>query len=102
MSPETRSAIHEKRVCDVAARITLAILGGALERGVAERLVRVKGRVGQSFDRIILELGAVGEKEKGKRGVVMAEGIVVQEGVEDVVDEVMDEAREEVGSEMEV
>lgn len=95
MSPETRSAIHEKRVCDVAARITLAILGGALERGVAERLVRVKGRVGQSFDRIILELGTVGEKEKGKRGVVMAEGI------EDVVDEVMDEAREEVGSEME-
>jgi len=103
LSPETRSAIHEKRACDVAARITLAILGGALERGVAERLVKVKGKVGQSFDKIILELGTVAEKEKekAKKAVVVSEAIVVEDGIEDPIEEGMEEVREEVGSEME-
>lgn len=103
MSPETRSAIHEKRVCDVAARITLAILGGALERAVAERLVKVKGKVGQSFDKIILELGTVAEKEKekAKKAAAVSEAIVVEDVIEDPIDEAMDEARDEDDSEME-
>lgn len=62
LSPERRSAIHEGRVCEIAARMTLAILGGALPKTLAQTLQRHKGKVGQSYDKIILELGTATEK----------------------------------------
>ena len=62
LSPETRGAIHERRVCELAARMTLAILGGALPKTFSQGLLRHKAKVGQSYDRIIVELGAVVEK----------------------------------------
>jgi hypothetical protein len=62
LSPERRSAIHEQRVCELAARMTLAVLGSALPKAFAQTLQRHKGKVGQSYDKIILELGTPAEK----------------------------------------
>jgi hypothetical protein len=62
LSPEQRSAIHERRICEIAARMTLAILGGALPKTFAQTLQRHKGKVGQSYDKIILELGTPGKE----------------------------------------
>ena len=62
LSPEARSALHEKRICDLAARMTLAVLGGALPKSFAQTLQRHKGKIGQSYDKVILELGALVEK----------------------------------------
>ena len=97
LSSETRGAIHEKRVCDIAARMTLAILGGALPKQFAETLQKYKGKVGQSYDKIILELGPIPEKAKPKAKPV-ENAIVVEE--EDPIEDVVEDAIE-VGSEME-
>jgi hypothetical protein len=56
LSPETRGAIHERRVCELAARMTLAVLGGTLPKQFIQTLLLHKGKVGQSYDKIILEL----------------------------------------------
>ena len=67
LSPETRGAIHERRVCELAARMTLAVIGGALAESFAQTLLRYKGKVGQSYDKVILELGAVAGKSQGAK-----------------------------------
>src|SRR5271168_4216987 len=38
--PETREAIHEKRVCEIAARVVLAILAASLPKTFAEQLLK--------------------------------------------------------------
>jgi hypothetical protein len=88
LSPETRGAIHERRVCDLAGKIVLAILGGALPKTFTPLLQKFKGKVGQSYDKIILELGAVAEKPAVAKKAVMP--IVEKEAQEEI----------EVGSEM--
>ena len=80
LSPETRSAIHERRVCELAARMTLAILSGALPKSFAQTLQRHKGKVGQSYDKIILELGV--DKPMEKPAVKKSDPVVVEEAVE--------------------
>ena len=96
-SNETRGAIHEKRVCDIAARMTLAILGGALPKQFAETLYKYKGKVGQSYDKIILELGPIPDKAKPK-AKPMENAVVVED--EDPIEDIVEDAIE-VGSEME-
>lgn len=92
LSPETRGAIHERRVCDIAGKIVLAILGGALPKTFIPILQKFKGKVGQSYDKIILELGAVPEQKAlvAKKAATPASP-VVERGVLDEI---------EVGSEM--
>jgi hypothetical protein len=80
LSPETRGAIHERRVCELAARITLAILGGALPKSFTQTLQRHKGKVGQSYDKIILELGV--DKPAEKAVAKKSAPVVVEEAVE--------------------
>jgi len=103
LSAETRGAIHEKRVCDIAARITLAILGGALPKSFTETLQKYKGKVGPSYDKIILELGSIAEKEKPKKKPDQIAAVAVTDPVEDPIEEaaVDDDAMMEAGSEME-
>jgi hypothetical protein len=103
LSAETRGAIHEKRVCDIAARITLAILGGALPKSFAETLQKYKGKVGPSYDKIILELGSIAEKEKPKKKPEQISAGAVADPAEDPIEDaaVDDDAMMDVGSEME-
>jgi hypothetical protein len=86
LSPETRSAIHERRVCDLAARMTLAILGGALPKQTALTLQRHKGKVGQSYDKIILELTPAPEKPVKKPAPAPAR--LVEDAMKAVVEDV--------------
>ena len=72
LSPATRGAIHEKRVCDLAARMTLAVMSGVLPQSFVQTLQRHKGKLGQSYDKIILELGA----EKREKPVKKSEAVV--------------------------
>ena len=67
LSPEARGIIHEKRICELAAKMTLAILGDMLPRTFAQTLQRHKGKLGQSYDKIILELGSLVEKPAVKK-----------------------------------
>jgi hypothetical protein len=82
LSPETRGAIHERRVCELAARMTLAVLGGTLPKTFSQTLLRHKGKVGQSYDKIILELGV--EKPVEKSVAKKVEPAVVMEVEENV------------------
>jgi len=90
--PETREAIHEKRLCEIAARVVLAILAGSLPKPFAEQLLKHKGRVGQSYDRILLELGISEPKnvtKKSEKKVIEHKEPVVEEEervMEDVVE----------------
>ena len=88
LSPETRGAIHERRVCDLAGKIVLAVLGGALPKTFTPLLQKYKGKLGQSYDKVILELGAVAEKP------VVAKKAATPIVERDVLEEI------EVGSEM--
>ena len=81
LSPETRGAIHERRVCELAARMTLAILGGALPKQFVQTLLLHKGKVGQSYDKIILELGVEKSGEKPVKKTAEP-AIVVEDGHE--------------------
>lgn len=92
LSPETRGAIHERRVCDLAGKMVLAILGGALPKTFTPILHNVKGKVGQSYDKIVLELGAVPEQKVAavKKAPTPASHVVEREILEQI----------EVGSEM--
>jgi hypothetical protein len=94
LSPETRVAIHEKRICDLAARMTLAVLGGSLPKTFTQTLLQYKGKVGQSYDKIILELGM--EKPVVKKVAPVA----VVEDEEDIVVEAVIHDEIEVESEM--
>jgi uncharacterized membrane protein YsdA (DUF1294 family) len=84
LPPETRGAIHERRICELAARMTLAVLGGVVPKTFAQTLLRHKGKVGQSYDRVIVELGVVVEKPVVKVAKP-AETEVITDVVEDVV-----------------
>jgi hypothetical protein len=86
LSPEARSALHEKRVCELAARMTLAILGGALPKSFAQNLQQHKGKVGSSYDKVILELGALTDKPVPAR-----KPEIVQEPMEEMIEVAMDE-----------
>jgi hypothetical protein len=57
LPPEARGAIHEKRVIELGAKMVLAILGGALPKSFSQTLLLHKGKAGQSFDKLLLELG---------------------------------------------
>ena len=57
LPPEARGAIHEKRVIELGAKIVLAVLSGALPQSFAQTLLHHKGKTGQSFDKLLLELG---------------------------------------------
>jgi len=83
--PETRGAIHERRLCDLAARMTLAILGGALPKTFTQTLQKHKGKVGQSYDKIILELGTIPEKPAAPKKT--AEPVEVVEEVASEMDD---------------
>ena len=65
-SPETRGVIHEKRVCELAGRLTLAVLAGVMPKSFAQTLQKFKGKVGHSYDKLILELEPEKAKEKPK------------------------------------
>lgn len=80
LSPETRGAIHERRVCELAAKMTLAVLGGTLPKSFTQTLQRHKGKVGQSYDKIILELGV--DKPVEKAVAKKSDPVVVEEAVE--------------------
>jgi len=82
LSPEARSALHEKRVCDLAARMTLAVLGGALPKSFAQNLQQHKGKVGQSYDKVILELGVVPEKPAPAKKPEIVQEPVMEDMVE--------------------
>jgi len=82
LPPETRGAIHERRICELAARMTLGVLGGVVPKTVAQTLLRQKGKVGQSYDKVIVELGTVVEKP-----VVKVAKTVEPEVITDVVED---------------
>lgn len=87
LPPETRGAIHERRICELAARVTLAVLGGVVPKTVAQTLLLHKGKVGQSYDKVIVELGTVVEKPvvkvtKTVEPEVVVEDAVVGDGIE--------------------
>jgi len=90
LSPEARGAIHEKRICDLAARMTLAVLGNALPKSFAQTLHRYKGKLGQSYDKIILELGGMVEKPVVKKADPVAAEPVVTGDVIEVASEMDD------------
>jgi hypothetical protein len=98
LSPETRGAIHERRICDLAARMVLAILGGSLPKTFADILGKYKSKVGQSYEKIILELGM--EKPVVKK--VKAVPAAVVEDAEDPIEDIVVEEIIVVGSEMDV
>ena len=85
LSPEARGAIHEKRICELAARITLAVLGGVVPRSFSKTLQRHKGKIGQSYDKIMLELGDVEipMERKSVDHMVMDEEIEILSQIED-------------------
>lgn len=95
LPPETRAAIHERRICELAARMTLAVLGGVVPKSVAQTLLRHKGKVGQSYDKVIIELGATGEKP-----AVKVAKTVEPEVIPDVVEEAVTGDANEVASQM--
>ena len=55
--------VAEKRLCELAGKMVLAVLGKVLDGGVRERLGRNRGRLGGSFREVVAFL-----EEKGKRG----------------------------------
>jgi len=57
LPPEARGAVHEKRVIELGAKMVLAVLGGALPKSFTQTLLHHKGKAGQSFDKLLLELG---------------------------------------------
>jgi hypothetical protein len=101
-SPETRGAIHEKRICDLAARIVLAVLGGSLPKSFAQTLQRHKSKIGPSYDKIIIELGV--EKPAVKKTAPVASAAaeeIIEDAPEDaVMEEIVAEEAIEVRSEM--
>jgi hypothetical protein len=66
LSPETRGAIHEKRVCELAARMTLGVIASSLPKTIGQTLLQHKGKLGQSYDKVVLELGIIPESNVGK------------------------------------
>ena len=58
--------------------MTLAVLGHALPKSFAQTLQIHKGKVGQSYDKIILELGLPSEKPPVKK----VDPVVVEEAAE--------------------
>jgi hypothetical protein len=91
LPPEARGAIHEKRVIDLGAKIVLAVLGGALPKTFAQTLLHHKGKVGQSFDKLLFELGV---ESKPVEKVVVPKPAVVE--VDPVVVEEEEQAEVEV------
>jgi hypothetical protein len=69
--------------------MTLAILSGALPKSFVQTLQRHKGKVGQSYDKIILELGV--DKSMEKAAVKKSDPVVVEEAV-DVASQIEDDA----------
>src|SRR5271155_4074875 len=96
LPPETRGAIHERRICELAERMTLAVLGGVVPKTFAQTLLRHKGKVGQSYDRVIVELGVVVEKPVVK----VAKRAETEEVIPDVVEDVVAGDAIEVASQM--
>jgi len=96
LPPETRGAIHERRICELAARMTLPVLGGVVPKTFAQTLLRDKGKVGQSYDRVIVELGVVMEKPVVK----VAKPVETEEVIPDVVEDVVAGDAVEVASQM--
>jgi len=94
LPPEARGAIHEKRVIDLGAKMVLAILGRALPKTFAETLLHHKGKAGQSFDKLLFELGVESkpvEKAVEPKPVapVEVEPVIIEEqGVEQVKEQV--------------
>jgi hypothetical protein len=95
LPPEARGAIHEKRVIELGAKMVLAVLGGALPKSFAQTLLHHKGKAGQSFDKLLFELGAESkpvekavEKAAVPKPVAMEEDEVVVEEVEQIEAEV--------------
>jgi hypothetical protein len=95
LPPETRGAIHERRICELAARMTLAVLGGVVPKTFVQTLLRHKGKVGQSYDKVIVELGVVVEKP-----VVKVVKTVEPEVISDVVEDAVVEDAISVASQM--
>jgi hypothetical protein len=76
--------------------MTLAVLGGSLPKAFAQTLQEHKGKVGQSYDKIIIELGV--DKPVAKKAAPAVQETAV-EGVIVVQDEVVEDPID-VGSEM--
>ena len=68
LPPEARGAIHEKPVIELGAKMVLAVLGGALPKSFTQTLLHHKGKAGQSFDKLLLELGV--ETKPAEKGMV--------------------------------
>jgi len=81
LTPEFRRVIHERQVCGLAARLILAIIAGAIPKSFSELLRKHKGELGQSYDKLILELGIV-EKSAEQRPAKGAELIEPLEAIE--------------------
>jgi hypothetical protein len=92
LSPETRGAIHEKRICDLAARIVLAVLGGSLPKSFAQTLQRHKGKVGPSYDKIVIELGVEKPVVKKAAPVTAAAEEIIEDAPEDAPEDVPEDA----------
>lgn len=88
LPPEARGAIHEKRVIELGAKMVLAVLGGALPKSFSQTLLHHKGKAGQSFDKLLLELGVESKPvEKFVQPQPAAEPVVVEELVENEVED---------------
>ncbi|GAO45762.1 hypothetical protein G7K_0014-t1 [Saitoella complicata NRRL Y-17804] len=56
----------ERQVCELAGKIVLAVLSGTAQEKYRERLEKMKGKLGVSYDRIVEELKGEEEKEREK------------------------------------
>jgi hypothetical protein len=95
LPPEARGAIHEKRVIELGAKMVLAVLGGALPKSFAQTLLHHKGKAGQSFDKLLYELGV---ESKPVEKAVEPKPVAAVEQVEPVVVEEEEQVEVEVGS----